>query len=127
MERLRSRIENGKTNGYLSKIRAITERLAAGATFPSVLLIGVDENSPLTIIEGNHRVAAAMLVSPDLALSRYRFLCGFSPRMTECCWYQTDLSSLWRYGKIRLRYLRHDHEGVIERMLQSSPGFPGAA
>jgi hypothetical protein len=26
----------------------------------------------------------------------------------------------------RVRYLRHDHAGVIERMLQSSPGFPGA-
>ena len=127
VERLRSRIDDGKMNGFFTKIRAITQRLAAGATFPSVLLIGVDENSPLTIIEGNHRVAAAMLVSPDLALSRYRFLCGFSPHMTECCWYQTDLSSLWRYGKNRVRYLRHDHEGVIERMLQSSPGFPGAA
>ena len=127
VERLRSRMENGKRNDFLVKIRGITERLAAGATFPSVLLIGVDEHSPLTIIEGNHRVAAAMLVSPNLALSRFRFLCGLSPRMTECCWYQTDFSSLWRYGKNRVRYLRHDHEGVIERMLQSSPGFPGAA
>ena len=127
VERLRSRMHNGRAADFLTKIRGITERLTAGDTFPSVLLIGVDENSSLTIIEGNHRVAAAMLVSPDLALSRFRFLCGFSARMTECCWYQTDLSSLWRYGKNRVRYLRHDHEGVIERMLQSSPGFPGAA
>ena len=125
VERLRHRIDKAKTNGFFTKIRVITERLAEGATFPSVLLIAVDVNSPLTIIEGNHRVAAAMLVSPDLALSRFRFLCGFSPRMTDCCWYQTDISSLWRYGKNRVRYLRHDQEGVIERMLQSSPGFPG--
>jgi O-antigen/teichoic acid export membrane protein len=98
VERLRGRIESGNTNGFFTKIRSLTQRLAEGATFPSVLLIAIDQNSPLTIIEGNHRVAAATLVSPDLALSRFRFLCGFSPRMTECCWYQTDLSSLWRYA-----------------------------
>lgn len=127
VERLRTRIARGTANEFFAKIRALSQGLATGTTVSSVLLIGIDRNSPLTIIEGNHRVAAAMLVSPDLALSRFRFLCGFSPRMTECCWYQTDFSSLWRYGKNRVRYMRHDHHGVIERMLQKSPGLPGAA
>ena len=123
VERLRARIDGGNTSGFFSKIRNLSQSLAHGATFPAVLLIGSDENSPFTIIEGNHRVAAAMLVSPEVALSRFRFLCGFSPRMTECCWYQTDIASLWRYGKNRVRYIRHDHEGAIERMMA---GFPGA-
>jgi hypothetical protein len=90
-------------------------------------LIGINQNGPLTIIEGNHRVAAAMLVSPDLALSRFRFFCGFSPRMTECCWYQTDISTLWRYGVNRLRYLRHDHDRMIERMLRNTSKYPDLA
>lgn len=127
VERLRTRIASRANNEFLSKIRDLSEGLLEDNTASSVLLIGIDQNSPLTIIEGNHRVAAAMLVSPDLALSRFRFLCGFSPRMTECCWYRTDVASLWRYGKNRVRYMRHDHHGVIERILQKSPGLPGAA
>ena len=127
VERIRLRMARANNNEFFAKIRDLSRGLAVGANRSSVLLIGINQNSPLTIIEGNHRVVAAMLVSPDLALSRFRFLCGFSPHMNECCWYQTDFSSLWRYGKNRVRYMRHDHHGVIERMLQKSPGLPGAA
>ena len=95
VELLRGRIASGKSGGFISKIRALSQHLPESVTPSSVLLIGIDQNGPLTIIEGNHRVAAAMLVSPDLALSRFRFFCGFSPRMTECCWYHTDISTLW--------------------------------
>ncbi len=127
VELLRGRITSGKSGGFISKIRSLSEHLPESATPSSVLLIGTDQNSPLTIIEGNHRVAAAMLVSTDLALARFRFFCGFSPRMTECCWYQTDISTLWRYGVNRLRYLRHDHDRMIERMLRNTSKYPDLA
>src|SRR5229473_1968064 len=127
VELLRGRITSGKSGGFISKIRALSQHLPESATPSSVLLIGINQNGPLTIIEGNHRVAAAMLVSPDLALSRFRFFCGFSPRMTECCWYQTDISTLWRYGVNRLRYLRHDHDVLIERMLRNTSKYPDPA
>ena len=127
VERLRTRIEQGASGEFFFKIRSLSESLPEQAVCTSILLIGVDRFSPLTIIEGNHRLAAAMLVSPDLALSRFRFLCGFSLRMTQCCWYQTDIATLWRYGKNRMKYLRHDQDEAIERMLDSSPEFPGAA
>jgi len=127
VDRLRGRINSGKSSGFISKIRSLSEHLPESATPSSVLLIGTDQNSPLTIIEGNHRVAAAMLVSTDLALARFRFFCGFSPRMTECCWYQTDISTLWRYGVNRMRYLRHDHDVLIERMLRNTSKYPDLA
>jgi O-antigen/teichoic acid export membrane protein len=127
VDRLRGRINSGKSSGFISKIRSLSEHLPESATPSSVLLIGTDQNSPLTIIEGNHRVAAAMLVSTDLALARFRFFCGFSPRMTECCWYQTDISTLWRYGVNRMRYLRHDHDVLIERMLRNTSKYADLA
>ena len=127
VELLRGRIASGKSGGFISKIRALSQHLPESVTPSSVLLIGIDQNGPLTIIEGNHRVAAAMLVSPHLALSRFRFFCGFSPRMTECCWYHTDISTLWRYGVNRLKYLRHDHDRMIERMLRNTSKYPDLA
>ena len=86
----------------------------------AVLLNGIDETSPLTIIEGNHRMAAASLVFPDDIHRRFRFLCGFSPRMTECCWYQTDFSTLLRYARNFITYwLEEPPDVIIERALRS--------
>ncbi|HZQ23030.1 MAG TPA: lipopolysaccharide biosynthesis protein [Terriglobales bacterium] len=118
VERLRERIQDAsEASGFYAKIASLSAKLPGISTPSSILLIGVNRSGPFTIIEGNHRLAAAMLVSPDLALSRFRFLVGFSPHMTECCWYQTDISTLWRYGKNRVKYMRHDQDEAIERML----------
>jgi O-antigen/teichoic acid export membrane protein len=83
----------------------------------SVLLIGINENEPLTILDGNHRLVASMLTTPRRT-ERLRFLCGFSPRMTECCWYTTNFATLCRYGKNVLMHLVRDHEAELERLLQ---------
>jgi len=40
-------------------------------------------------------------------------LCGFSPRMNECCWYQTDLSTLWRYFRNYFTHLFENQDVVI--------------
>jgi hypothetical protein len=84
----------------------------------AVLLIGIDEQHPLTIIEGNHRMAAAMLAMPEAAHRRFRFYCGFSPKMNSCCWYKTDLRSLTRYARHTVRYMFRDAEFFITRRLQ---------
>jgi hypothetical protein len=83
----------------------------------SVLLIGINENEPLTILDGNHRLVASMLTTPSRT-ERLRFMCGFSPRMTECCWYTTNFATLCRYGKNVLMHLVRDHEAELERLLQ---------
>ena len=39
--------------------------------------------------------------------------------MTECCWYQTDLSTLWRYARNFVAYLFEDPDIVIEQASQT--------
>jgi hypothetical protein len=81
-----------------------------------VLLIGLNESEPLTILDGNHRLVAAILTSPE-TVSKFRFLCGLSPRMTECCWYRTNVATLFRYGTNLLTHVVHDPEAELARLL----------
>jgi len=112
------------SDAFAEKLRSLSAELAAEqAATPggrsTVLLIGLGESSPLTIIEGNHRMTAAVMVSPGDAPSRFRFLCGFSPRMMDCCWYQTDLSTLARYAKNSVTWLFDNCQIVIDQALQN--------
>ncbi len=84
---------------FRTKIQEIGERMQQDDTaLGAVIVIGMGERSPFTILDGNHRLVAAMLTSPP-RVSSLRFLCGLSPKMTECCWYNTNLMTLLRYGK----------------------------
>lgn len=104
---------------FLAKIAAIRDLLIQNdPTFAAVILIGVNENEPLTILDGNHRLTAAMLASPQM-LTQLRFVCGLSPHMTECCWYNTNLSTLLRYGRNMLTHSRRNPEAELARLLQT--------
>jgi O-antigen/teichoic acid export membrane protein len=107
--------------GFLAKINAIRDRLTGeeDAFVGAVVLIGLNESEPLTILDGNHRLVAAMLASPS-RVQTLRFLCGLSPRMTQCCWYKTNLATLVRYGTNLLMQLVRDPEAELERLLESS-------
>jgi hypothetical protein len=118
VQRIRSSHFSNGVRSFVSKIQSLSYRLRREDDDSSVLLIGIDEQRPLTILEGNHRVVAALLASPDILLSRFRVLCGFSPRMHESCWYDTNLSTLWRYFKHRLRNVV-DREADVERVLNA--------
>jgi O-antigen/teichoic acid export membrane protein len=104
---------------FLAKIASLREWLHQDNAEGAVLLIGLNESEPLTILDGNHRLVAASMSSPE-AMRKLRFMCGLSPRMTECCWYETNFSTLCRYGANRLTNLVHDAEAELERLLQSS-------
>ena len=84
----------------------------------AVLLIGTDDQHPLTIIEGNHRMAAAMLTMPESAHQRFRFYVGLSPNMNSCCWHKTDLRSLTRYARHTVRYMFRDVDFFVARTLR---------
>jgi len=115
-QRIRSTRFSGKTRAFISKIQALSYRLRIEYDNSAVLLIGLDELRPMTILEGNHRLTAALLASPAIVQSRFRVLVGFSPRMNESCWYETNLPNLWRYGKNRLRNV-YDRDADIGRLL----------
>lgn len=103
---------------FLSKIAAIGDRLHQDDPgFSAVILIGVDEHEPLTVLDGNHRLAAAILASPS-RIAKLRFMCGLSPRMKECCWYNTNLLTLFRYGRNVLARALSNPESEIAHFLQ---------
>ncbi|MBV8051509.1 MAG: hypothetical protein JOZ80_09995, partial [Acidobacteriaceae bacterium] len=133
-ERIRSRILSRSSDAFVSKLLSLSAELTetGGGARTSVLLIGVDERSPLTIIEGNHRMTAAALVSPLDVHLRFRFYVGFSPQMTGCCWYQTDFSTLWHYAKNSVTWMFEKQDQVLEQAMQESvmghaPGSSQAA
>jgi len=119
-ERIRTyRSRDVAVRTFLSKIASLRDWLGRDSEPGAVLLIGLNESEPFTILDGNHRLVAATLTSPE-AMQKLRFLCGLSPRMAECCWYETNFSTLCRYGANRLTNLVHDPEAELERLLQSS-------
>ena len=115
--RIRSNHFSPSVRGFIAKIQSLSYRLRQEADTSSVLLIGTDEDHAVTILEGNHRLTAAMLASPKLLQCQFRVLCGFSPHMGQCCWYQTNFTTLWRYFKNRISNL-HDKDADVARLLQ---------
>ena len=117
VERLQAR-RDAATNPFLTKIAEIRERLQEEDSMPgSVVLIGLSESEPFTIIDGNHRFAAAVL---EGRMHQLRFLCGLSPRMTQCCWYRTNLLTLSRYARNLLRQITHRPEADLARLFENS-------
>lgn len=103
---------------FVQKVNAISEKIRHGdPNFAAVILIGVNESEPVTVLDGNHRLTAAILASPD-HVAKLRFLCGLSPRMTECCWYNSNLMTLFRYGKNVLTHAMRNPEAELAQLLE---------
>jgi hypothetical protein len=118
VRRIKTKGFHGRTRNFIAKVQALSYHLRSHRDDSAVLLIGVDDDQPVTILEGNHRLTAALLASADVLRDRFRVFCGFSPRMAESCWYQTNLSNLWRYARNRTRYLFYDPDADVERLLK---------
>ena len=101
------------------KLDAIANRISSGDRGMGVIvLIGLNEREPVTVLDGNHRLMATVLSAPA-DLEKLRFLCGLSPRMSECCWYSTNLITLTRYVKNVLSHLAHDPEAELARLMET--------
>ena len=120
VERIRKVRFAGKTRDFISKVQSLSYRLRQDKDVSSVLLIGIDEKKPLTILEGNHRLTAALLTGPELLHTNFQVLCGFSPNMGAACWYETNFANLWRYGQHRFRNLFYDKDADVKRVAQST-------
>jgi hypothetical protein len=125
-ERIRTERSIRRAQKCLTKVHAISESLRRGDGLGCTILIGVDESNALTILEGNHRLTAALMEYDNVPPSQLRVFCGFSPQMHECCWYQTNLSTLWRYAKNRFRSL-FDDEANIQSLMNDNPSALGSA
>jgi hypothetical protein len=128
VKRIKTKPFHGKTRNFISKVQALSYRLRAQDDNSAVLLIGIDEQSPVTVLEGNHRLTAALLASPQVLQNRFRVFCGSSPAMSKSCWYQTNLPNLWRYARNRVRNLFYDPDADVERLMKpaSAPVDPSS-
>src|SRR5882724_11449054 len=99
------------SEAFRTKIHDLRDHLQhdASAVAGAVLLIGLNEAGPFTILDGNHRLLAAMLASPE-TVGRLRFFCGLSSNMADCCWYQTNFATLARYARNMIRHVGHNPE-----------------
>jgi hypothetical protein len=103
---------------FLAKIDSIQDYLhREDARRGAVIMIGLNENEPVTVLDGNHRLMAAMLAAPR-RFGKLKFVCGLSPRMRECCWYNTNLGTLFRYGRNMLVHALRNPEAELARILQ---------
>jgi hypothetical protein len=108
-----------KPGDLSAKIHALRTLMGLEGPRSTILLIGLDENQPVTVLEGNHRLVAALLLPREMMLRRLRVVCGFSPDMGKCCWYKTTLPNLSRYVKNRIQHLwarKIDPGQLLEQM-----------
>jgi O-antigen/teichoic acid export membrane protein len=119
VERIREKWDSVRDDDFFRKLHLLSTLLPDNLINPAVLLIGVDDKGPLTLLDGNHRIAAAMLAVPPAPLDRFQFICGFSPQMIRCCWYYTNVNTLLRYFKNLVRYISYDPESDIGRFQES--------
>lgn len=102
---------------FVSKLHTIGQRFdRENHGLGTVLLIGVSRTEPFTVLDGNHRLMAAMLRSPQ-ELGKLRFVCGLSPHMTDCCWYRTNLMTLFRYARNVLTHSTRNPAAELARLL----------
>lgn len=119
VECLRVKGQASPDDEFFRKLRRMSTPVQQSLVSPTVLLIGVDRTGPLTILDGNHRMAAAMLAQPPADLENFQFICGLSPSMTRCCWYRTNVNTLSRYFTNLLRHIFYDPESDIGRFMES--------
>jgi len=119
VECLRIMDQNSPEDEFFRKLHRMSTPVQQKMVSPTVLLIGLDTTGPLTILDGNHRMAAAMLAQPPAGLENFQFICGLSRSMTRCCWYRTNVNTLSRYLTNLLRHIFYDPESDIGRFLET--------
>ncbi len=115
-------VEISKVGEVVEAVKRFSQELAQRQDDSAAVLIGVDEEKPVTILEGNHRFAAALLAAPDLLFRQFRVYYGQSPAMARCCWYGAPTAgNMARYAWKRLRHFGN-READIERLLPEPSG-----
>ncbi|HUN89251.1 MAG TPA: hypothetical protein VMU28_10695 [Terriglobales bacterium] len=127
VHRIRTRKFSGRIADFIAKIHVLSYQLRHRTDLTSVILIAEDENSAVTIIEGNHRLTAAMLSNSEKLHERFRVFVGMSPHMNEVCWYNGSVSNLWRYAKNRLKHLWRDKDADLRHLPVPAPVVPQAS
>ena len=118
VECLRLKRDESPGRSFFQKLPHLTTRAGRSSEPYSFADWSGCPESPLTILDGNHRMAAAMLAQPPGELDSFQFICGLSPAMTRCCWYRTNVNTVSRYLTNLLRHVFYDPESDIGRFAE---------
>jgi hypothetical protein len=117
-QRIRRQLDEGKSSVLLAKIQMLRSKMQIEGPKSTILMIGIDDNHSVTLLEGNHRFIASLLLPYQAMLRRLRLVCGFSPQMEKCCWYKTDVTNLLHYTKNRIKHLWSKEADLTRLVLQ---------
>lgn len=84
-----------------------------------IILLGLDEHRPVTLLEGNHRFIASLLAADGPGFSQARMVEVFSLKMEQCCWYKTNFRTLFRCLKNRIKH-KWDRDTDVSSLLQQA-------
>jgi hypothetical protein len=112
-------VEVSRVGDVVTAVKDFSRELAQRNDSSAAVLIGIDDEKPVSILEGNHRFAAALLHSPDLLFRQFRVFYGESPAMTKCCWYGAPTAAnMARYAAKRWKHLGNP-EANVDRLVAS--------
>src|SRR5579864_1143977 len=114
-------LKETEPNEFVKKITDISATLSSNLPQGMVIFLGIDEQAPVTLLEGNHRFMAALLAGGPQHLRRARMVAVFSPQMEKCCWYKTNLRTLARCLKNRIQH-SWDRDTDLARLLAETAG-----
>jgi hypothetical protein len=121
-ELIHRQFDPARPGDLAAKIHNLRTRMSGEGPRSTILLIGVDETKQATLLEGNHRFIACLLLPREIMLRRLRVVCGFSPGMEKCCWYKTTVLNLARYLKNRIQHSwgrEADIKGLLPQTVRS--------
>jgi hypothetical protein len=116
---------------FVKKISDICANLPTDLRQGMIILLGLDEDHPVTLLEGNHRFMASLLAGGPEHFRNMRMVAVFSPHMEKCCWYKTNILTLARCLKNRIKH-HWDRDTDLARLLAATAGteigsFTGSA
>ena len=103
-EQVRRKLEMPLEDDFSRKMAAILSGTQSGSGPGIVAFLGLDEQRPVTLLEGNHRFIASLLAPERDLLAGARMVGVFSPQMEKCCWYKTNVRTLFRCLKNRIQH-----------------------
>jgi len=123
-ERIRQ-LKEAEPDAFVAKISDICRNLSTDLPKGMIILLGINEHLPVTLLEGNHRFIASLLAGGVSLLENMRIVGVFSPNMEKCCWYKTNLLTLSRCLKNRIKHY-WDRDTDLARLLAAGTGKPGS-
>jgi hypothetical protein len=125
------RLKQTQPDEFVKKISDICANLPTDLRQGMIILLGLDEDHPVTLLEGNHRFMASLLAGGPEHFRNMRMVAVFSPHMEKCCWYKTNILTLARCLKNRIKH-HWDRDTDLARLIAATAGteigsFTGSA